>query len=118
MKYLILLLAFAISQPLLAQDAESYEKTIKTFQENFNAQNTDAIFAQYTTELQEEMTKEGVAGFVKGCYNKFGNLKTFSFIETAEGIYSYLVEFEKGTLAMDIKISKEGKISTIQLQAP
>ncbi|MCX2763411.1 DUF3887 domain-containing protein [Aquimarina muelleri] len=116
MKYIVLLLICLITQPILSQDATTYENTIKTFQKNFNAQNVDAIFDMYTTDMQETITKEGVSSFVKGCYEQFGNLKKITFVETTEGIYTYTAEFDKTNLSMDLQLSDNGKISTIQFQ--
>lgn len=116
MKYVILLLVCFTTQSILSQDAVVYENVIKTFQENFNAQDIDVIFNMYTTEMQDSMTKEGVAGFIKGCYGRFGSLKNITFIETAEGVNSYTAEFDKAKLGMDLQLSTDGKISTIQFQ--
>ncbi|MDH7448290.1 DUF3887 domain-containing protein [Aquimarina sp. 2201CG14-23] len=118
MKYILLLLVFVVTQPLFAQDAATYEKTTKAFQENFNSQNIDAIFDLYTVELQEEMTKEGVTRFIKGCHSQFGNLNTLTFIESAEGINSYTAAFDNISLVMELKLDAEGKIATIQFQEP
>ncbi|MBQ4821147.1 DUF3887 domain-containing protein [Aquimarina sp. MMG016] len=118
MKYIILLLVCMSIHPLLAQDAGVYENTTKAFQENFNAQNVDAVFDMYTVEMQEEMTKEGVTRFVKGCFEQFGSLKSLTFIETTEGVNSYTAAFEKISLVMELKLTEIGKIATIQFQEP
>ena len=115
MKYTILLLFFA-TQSILSQHTVAYENAIKKFQENFNTQNVDAIFDMYITDMQETMTKDGVSVFVKGCYEQFGNLKKITFVETAEGVNTYTAEFDKTNLAMDLQLSNDGKISTIQFQ--
>ncbi|WP_378172994.1 DUF3887 domain-containing protein [Aquimarina sp. SS2-1] len=118
MKYILLLLVCLGTQPLLAQDAATYEKTTKAFQENFNAQNIDAVFDLYASEMQEEMTKEGVARFIKGCHSQFGNLNTLTFIESTEGIHSYTAAFDNMSLVMELKLNPDGKIATIQFQEP
>ncbi|WP_299220604.1 DUF3887 domain-containing protein [uncultured Aquimarina sp.] len=118
MKNMLLLLVCIAMQPLLAQDAATYEKTTKAFQENFNTQNIDAVFDLYATEMQEEMTKEGVSRFIKGCHSQFGNLKTLTFIESAEGINSYTAAFDNISLVMELKLNADGKIATIQFQEP
>ncbi|AXT54810.1 DUF3887 domain-containing protein [Aquimarina sp. MMG015] len=118
MKYILLLLVCIASQPLLAQDTATYEKTTKAFQENFNAQNIDAVFDLYSAEMQEEMTKEGVTRFIKGCHSQFGNLNTLTFIESAEGINSYTAAFDNISLVMELKLNSDGKIATIQFQEP
>ena len=114
MKYVVLLLICFATQSVLAQDAIAYENATKTFQKNYNAQDVDAIFNLYNKDLQETMTKEGVAGFVKGCYEQFGNLKSIVFVETAEGVFTYTAEFDKTNLAMDLQLDTDNKISTIQ----
>ena len=118
MKYALLLLVFLCSSTLLAQDNTNYQEVTKSFQENFNTQNVDNIFNLYTTEMQEAMTKEGVSRFVNGCYEQFGSLKKLTFIETAEGINSYKAEFEKMSLVMELQLSADNKIATIQFQEP
>ncbi len=118
MNYLFLLFVCSITLSVSAQDASLYEKTTKAFQENFNAQNVDAIFDLYTQEMQEAMTKEGVTRFVKGCYEQFGNLKSLTFVETTEGINSYTAAFDKISLVMELQLDTVGKISTIQFQEP
>ncbi len=118
MKYALLLLVFLCSSALLAQDNPNYQEVTKSFQENFNTQNVDNIFNLYTTEMQEAMTKEGVSRFVNGCYEQFGSLKNLTFIETAEGINSYKAEFEKMSLVMELQLSADNKIATIQFQEP
>lgn len=114
MKYIVLLLICFTTQSILSQDSAAYENATKKFQENFNAQNIDAIFDMYTTEMQETMTKDGVSDFVKGCYGQFGNLKKMTFVETAEGVNTYTAEFDKTNLTMDLQLSNDGKISSIQ----
>lgn len=116
MKYIILLLTCFTIQYGLAQDASTYESTTKTFLEYFNTQDVNAIFDMYTSEMQESMTKERVSNFINGCYGQFGSIKNITFIETAEGIYSYEVAFDKAVLAMDLQLNADGKISTIQFQ--
>lgn len=118
MKNIILLLVILSSHSMFCQDAAAYENTTKAFVENFNAQNTDAVFALYSAEMQEEMTKEGVSRFVNGCYSQFGNLKELTFIETAEGINSYNAHFDKISLVMELMLDPEGKIKAIQFQEP
>ncbi len=118
MKYLLLFLVGFAIQPILAQDSAVYEKATKAFQENFNAQNIDAVFDLYATEMQEEMTKEGVTRFIKGCHSQFGNLNTVTFIESAEGINSYTAAFDNISLVMELKLNPDGKIATIQFQEP
>ncbi len=116
MKHILLFLLFSISiQSIIAQDADIYKKITKAFQENYNTQNIDAIFDMYSLDSQEEMTKEGITQFITGCYGQFGNLNTLKFIETTENVYSYSAEFDKGTLSMEIQLTTEGKIATIQL---
>jgi len=118
MKHLLLMMVCLLAQPLLAQDASTYEKTTKAFQESFNAQNIDAVFDLYAADMQEEMTKEGITRFVKGCHSQFGNLKTLTFVEAAEGINSYTAVFDNISLVMELQLNPEGKIATIQFQEP
>ncbi|TPN82130.1 DUF3887 domain-containing protein [Aquimarina algicola] len=118
MKHIILLFVCFTTNIILAQDKAAYDNAVKTFQENFNAQNVDAIFDLYTTEMQENMTKEGVTRFVTGCYKQFGSLKSFEFIETTEGISSYTANFDKISLVMELLLSPDNKIATIQFQEP
>ncbi len=118
MKHVFLLLICFTTQSILAQHSAAYEKITKAFQQHFNAQNIDAVFELYTSEMQETMTKEGVSRFVKGCHDQFGNLKKLTFIETTEGINSYTTEFDKTSLVMELQLSADGKISTIQFQEP
>jgi hypothetical protein len=116
MKYTTLLLICFTTQSILAQDASMYQNVTKKFQENFNAQDINAVFNMYTSDLQKSTTKEGVSRFINGCHEQFGNIKNITFTETIERVYSYKVEFDKTILAMDLQLSNDGKISTIQLQ--
>ncbi len=118
MRPLLLLLIFFTIVSASAQDDAMYEKTIVAFQENFNAQNVDAIYNLYTSEMQEAMNKEGVTRFVNGCFEQFGSLTSLSFIETTEGINRYTATFEKISLIMELQLNRDGKISTIQFQEP
>ncbi|MEW7290485.1 DUF3887 domain-containing protein [Aquimarina sp. 2304DJ70-9] len=118
MRYLFLLLICCTTSSVLAQNSEMYEKVTLAFQKNFNTQNVDLIFDMYTPEMQEAMNKEGVTRFVNGCYEQFGNLKSLTFIETSENVNSYKAEFDKITLVMELQLSEDGKISTIQFQEP
>ncbi len=118
MKYVFLLLVCFSTPAIFAQDTEAYKTVMKDFQESFNAQNVAAVFDLYTSEMQEAMTIEGVTRFVNGCFEQFGKLKSLTFIETAEGINSYTAEFDKISLVMELQLSAEGKIATIQFQEP
>ncbi|MEB3345579.1 DUF3887 domain-containing protein [Aquimarina gracilis] len=118
MRYVFLLLVYFTTSAIFAQDSDAYKSVTKAFQENFNSQNVEAVYDLYTSEMQEAMTKEGVSRFINGCYAQFGKLKSLTFIETAEGINSYTAEFDKISLVMELQISPDGKISTIQFQEP
>ncbi len=118
MRTLFLLLICFSTSSVLAQNSAMYEKITLAFQENFNAQNVDAIYDMYTSEMQEAMNKEGVTRFVNGCYEQFGKLKSLTFIETSENVNSYKAEFDKISLVMELQLNEEGKISTIQFQEP
>ncbi len=118
MKYILLFLICFTAQSILSQDEIAYKTAIRAFQENFNVQNVNAVFNLYTSEMQEAMTKEGVKRFVNGCYEQFGKLKSLTFIETTEGVNSYMAEFEKINLTMELQLNENGKISTIQFQEP
>lgn len=118
MKYTILLLVCFAAQPILSQDTAAYEAVMKSFQENFNQQNIDPIFDLYNAETQEEMTKEGVTQFIKGCHGNFGNLKNLTFVQSAEGVNSYNAEFDNITLLIEVMLDADGKISSLQFQEP
>ncbi len=115
MRYIGLFVFFIMIQSSFAQETEAYENAIKSFQENFNTQNIESIFDSYTAEMQEAMTKEGISRFVKGCFEQFGTLKTLTYVETAEGINTYNAEFEKTTLLLEMQLSEDNRIATIQL---
>ncbi len=112
--YIILLLVCFSTQLTIGQNVETYENILQSFQDNYNKQDVDAIFNMYATELQEEMTKEGVTGFVKGCYEQFGSLKSLTFIQTEEGVVSYMAKFDKSNLEIQLQVDNDRKISTIQ----
>lgn len=118
MNYKMLFLFFSLfTLPIVAQETEAYKNATKAFQENFNMQNADAVFDLYSTDIQEAMTKEGVTRFVQGCYQQFGNLKTVIYKSTTDnGINSYSAEFDKITLVMEIMLTDDGKISSVQFQ--
>ncbi len=118
MKYIFLFLFCFTAQYILSQDSEVYKNVTKDFHESFNLQNVVAVFDLYTSEMQEAMTIEGVTRFVNGCYEQFGKLKSLTFIETAEGINSYMAEFDKISLVMELQLNEDGKIATIQFQEP
>ncbi|WP_103864641.1 DUF3887 domain-containing protein [Aquimarina sp. I32.4] len=117
-RYIVLILLCSITHTTVSQDEITYKSVTKKFQQNYNAQDVDAIYDMYTTELQEATTKKGVSLFINGCYKEFGNLKSITFIEIAENIYSYSAEFDKTVLIMDLQLSTDSKISTIQFQEP
>lgn len=118
MNYKILLLFFCLfTLPVVAQESDAYKNALKTFQENFNAQNIDAVYDLYSADMQEAMTKEGVTRFVKGCHEQFGNLKNVTYQSTTDdGINSYNAEFDKITLVMELMLTDDGKIASIQFQ--
>ncbi|TYP72249.1 DUF3887 domain-containing protein [Aquimarina intermedia] len=116
MKHFLLLLISIVSLSTFAQDAASYEKVTTSFQEQFNAQNVDAIFDMYAPEMQEGMTKEGVTRFVQGCFKQFGNLKSLTFVKTEGPVYSYSATFDNANLSMELLLSENGKISSLQFQ--
>lgn len=114
----LLFLIFLYATSLAAQDNTTYTTTINNFQAHFNTQDIDAVFGLYSSEMQEEITKEGVTRFVKGCHEQFGNLKNITFIESTEGVNRYTAEFDKTNFIMELMLTPEGKIITIQFQEP
>lgn len=118
MKTTLLLFIMMTSFLAIGQDATTYEKISKAFQEYFNTQDIEAVYNLYAPEMQKEMTKEGITRFVTGIHEQFGNLNDLSFVKESEGIYSYTATFENISLVMDLLLNSEGKIETIQFQEP
>ncbi|MFC5044718.1 DUF3887 domain-containing protein [Aquimarina hainanensis] len=111
---LILLFSTVLSMTITAQEADAYKKVTTSFTEYFNQQDAAAIFELYTPETQNDITKEGVAAFVKGCYSQFGKLTQTEFQNTSGKVHTYTATFEKASLSMELLLDDQDKIISIQ----
>ena len=119
MKFILLTLLFFGSQFLIGQETNLYKETMKSFKEYFNAQDVDAVYDLYTPEMQEAMTKNGISRFVVSCFKQFGSLEEISFVERSEeeDVNTYKGKFEKTSFNIEVQLSTNGKISSLQLQS-
>ncbi len=110
MKYILFVLSFAISVTLNAQTAD-YEKALNNFQVNYNNENAQTVFDMFSLMMQESVNLQTTTQIVNSFQMRYGDLKTYEFIEKQGLIEIYAAHFERGKQSIHFSLNNDGKMS-------
>lgn len=103
----ILLTSFAFGQT----EKENHKTVSYSFEKNYNSDNLDAIFATFSTEMQNALPIDKTKEFLTDLKKEAGNITQRQFIKYEQGFASYKTNFEKSLFTVNIAVDSNSKIS-------
>lgn len=112
-KLLGLLGLFFISKSSFGQ-AENmlYSKISAQFEQLYNSNSYDSIFALFSTEMQKALPQVETVNFFSNLKSQVGQIKKRQFVKYEKGTFaSYKTEFDRAFLAVNISVDINSKIN-------
>lgn len=117
MKKLFILLFLLSNSTFLFAQNEIHQKTIDTFISNFNQENFEAIFNQYSAKMQKYVLdkRNSKTSFFEMVKSHSGKINSLQLLELKEKpnytYYRYNGTFENENLSVEFYINKLGVIT-------
>lgn len=81
-----------------------------SFETNYNAENFDAIFSSFSTEMQNALPLDKTKEFLTGLKAQAGKITKRQFVKYEQTYASYKTNFERGLFAVNISVDNNSKI--------
>lgn len=104
---LTLFVNFAFGQT----EKTSYKTVADEFEQNFNAENFDAIFSSFSAEMQNALPLAKTKEFLSGLKSQAGKITRREFTQYENTYASYKTNFERALLAINISVDNDSKIN-------
>lgn len=104
---LILLTNFAFGQT----EKSNYKTVADGFEKNYNTDNFDAIFANFSVEMQKALPIEQTKVFFTGLKQKAGKINKRAFVKYEQTYAIYKTNFERTLSAVNISVDNNLKIN-------
>lgn len=96
---------------------ENYKKAIDNFQTNYNAENYDVIFNNFSPEMQKALPLENNRQFLTGLKIQVGKIIDKEFINDENGTGAiYKTQFEQAVLGIYISLNNQNKIAGLLIK--
>ena len=110
-KIFLLLFAFWISGYSIAQ-SDSHKLVVQSFQLNYNEENYDLIFENFSQEMKQALPVENTRQFLNNLKNQAGKIEKLEFVTFQQGTYAvYKTKFERALIAINISLNDQNKIN-------
>lgn len=110
-KIFLLLFAFWISGYSIAQ-SDSHKLVVQSFQLNYNEENYDLIFENFSQEMKQALPLENTRQFLNNLKNQAGKIEKLEFVTFQQGTYAvYKTKFERAFMAINISLNDQNKIN-------
>lgn len=110
-KILLILVLICMSNSIYSQ-TENYKIAFDTFKTNYNNENYDEIFAQFSSDMQESLPIENTKQFLAGLKNQVGKIIDMKFVGDESGTGAiYKTQFEGAVLGVYISLDNQNKIA-------
>lgn len=122
MKKLFILLFLICNSTFLFAQNEMHQKTIDTFISNFNQENFEAIFNQYSVKMQKYVLdkRKSKTSFFEMVKSHSGKINFLQLLELKEKpnytYYRYNGTFENENLSVEFYIDKLGVITGLYIR--
>ena len=118
MKTILKTLSFVVLMtPALAQtESDSYKTVAEQFEKNYNAANNEAVFADFSSEMQNALPLTKTADFFNGLRLQAGRITKREFIKYENTYAVYKTEFERAVFAVLISIDGNLKINGLLIK--
>ena len=110
-KIFLLLFTFWISGYSIAQ-SDSHKLVVQSFQLNYNEENYDLIFENFSQEMKQALPLENTRQFLNNLKNQVGKIEKLEFVTFQQGTYAvYKTKFERAFMALNISLNDQNKIN-------
>ncbi|MBX2827614.1 MAG: peptidoglycan DD-metalloendopeptidase family protein [Flavobacteriaceae bacterium] len=106
-------LLFFVSLTLLGQ-TEPYVNTLKTFQEHYNDDNSQAIFDMMDQGMQEHLGIENFKSILATFREHLGDIHSYQYVAKEGFTETYETTFENSHLNIALTLHPNGKINGLQ----
>ena len=113
MNKILLILTFTLLTSFtFGQTEKATNKTVAdSFEKNYNLQNYDEIFANFSTEMQNALPIDKTKDFLKGLKIQAGNITKREFVDYDKSYASYKTSFERALFVLNISVDNNSKIN-------
>ena len=95
-----------------SQTEKAINKSVaESFEANYNADNFDAIFSSFSTEMQNALPLDKTKEFLTGLKKQAGNITKRQFVKYEQTYASYKTNFDRALFAVNISVDKNAKIN-------
>ena len=113
--FLILVVIFMTNSAF--SQTENYKIAFDKFEANFNAENYDEIFIQFSSEMQGYLPLENTKQFLSGLKNQVGKIIDKEFVGDEGGTGTiYKTQFEQAVLGVYISLDNQNKIAGLLIK--
>jgi len=88
-----------------------YKTVADSFEFNYNADNFDAIYSSFSTEMKTALPLEKTKEFLKGLKEQAGKITKRQFVKYEQTYASYKTNFETALFAVNISVDDNAKIN-------
>ena len=111
-KYLATILLTTFMHFAFGQTEKIASKTVAdSFETNYNADNFDAIFSSFSTEMQTALPIDKTKEFFTGLKTQAGKITKRQFVKYEQTYASYKTNFERALFAVNISVDNNSKIN-------
>jgi murein DD-endopeptidase MepM/ murein hydrolase activator NlpD len=111
-KYLATIVLSTIIHVAFAQiETAAYKTVADNFEQNYNANNFDAIFLSFSAEMQLALPIDKTKSFLEGLKTQAGNITKRVFIKYEQTYASYKTNFENLLFTVNISVDTNQKIN-------
>jgi len=113
MKKILTILTVIISTTFAFGQTEKtiYKTVADSFENNYNADNFDAIFANFSIEMQKALPIEQTKEFLNGLKQQAGKITNREFVKYEQTYASYKTNFERALFVVNISVDNNSKIN-------
>ncbi|WP_025740567.1 hypothetical protein [Aquimarina pacifica] len=99
-----------------SQTEDDYKKVIDQITENYSTKDSEKLFNLFSSDLQATFTIDKVKEFIVTNHLEKGVMGESSFLMDEDNCKRYLTEFENSSMLLIICLSKNLKITKLELQ--
>ena len=111
-KYLVTILLSTFINFAFGQTEKIANKSVAdSFEMNYNADNFNAIFLSFSTEMQTALPLDKIKEFLIGLKTQAGKITKREFVKYEQSYASYKTNFERALFAVNISVDNNSKIN-------
>lgn len=96
---------------------DNYKKAIENFQSNYNTENYEDIFNNFSSEMKQALPIDKTKQFLTGLKSQVGKIEKTEFIGYQQGTYAiYKTNFEKVVFAVNISLDSQNQINGLLIE--